>query len=209
MTIELRSLTHKRASLKIETRADGSSHLTGYAAVFWDGTPETQFGLFAGCVERILPGAFDDALSRPDDVRCLFNHEPSDIYGRTLAGTLTLSVDAVGLFYDCELPASATLAESIDRGDVSGSSFGFNLWDGYGRSSWVVDKTADGVPIDVRQIESVTLFDVGPATFPAYAATSCELAQRSYVAWQRQTRSRSRLQRAQLQLARATSRIQP
>ncbi len=205
MTIELRALLSKRAALKVETRADGTTHLTGYAAVFYDGTPETQFSLWSGCVERIMPGAFNEALGR-DDVRCLFNHEPCKIFGRTVSSTLTLAVDKVGLFYDCTLSESSaeakSLADSINRGDVSGSSFGFSCYDGFGRSSWLTDKTADGVVIDVRSVESVTLYDVGPATFPAYVGTSCDVAQRSHSSWQKRSRFRPALQRALLTLAR-------
>ena len=39
--------------------------------------------------------------------------------------------------------------------------------------------TAGGVTGTVREIASVRLFDVGPVTFPAYQATSTEVAKRS------------------------------
>ena len=51
------------------------------------------------------------------------------------------------------------MAESIRRGDVSGCSFSF-----------IADRTVwreDG-ETTYREIESVTLYDVGPVTFPGY-----------------------------------------
>lgn len=193
MKIETRALTDKRAGLKVETRADGTRHVCGYAAVFYNGTPETQFELWQGCVERIMPGAFTEALSR-DDVRCLFNHEADAIFGRTVAGTLTLTEDSVGLWYDCVLSnsgAADNLYTSVDRRDVTGSSFGFECE----KSDWITAKTGEGISYDVRQVMSVKLWDVGPATFPAYAGTSSEIATRSHDAWRETEKLKERRDR--------------
>lgn len=208
MTIELRAFPARQQSrMKAETRSNGELHLTGYAAVFYDGTAETQFPLYPGVVERIMPGAFTEAIAR-DDVACLFNHEPSEIFGRSSAGTLTLTEDRIGLFYDCLLnPNSADakeLAERINRGDVHGSSFGFSVYDGQGKQSWTYDVTSDDVKIEVRNIEKVTLYDVGPVTFACYAAATTEIAKRSLDGWRKEQRSRSRLISARLAIARAT-----
>ncbi len=149
-------------------RADGDEavgHLNGYAAVFYDGTPETQFELFTDFIERIMPGAFDRAI-REDDVRALFNHNPDHVLGRLSAETLALSVDKTGLRYDISL-ADTVLAGDVrthvDRREVTGSSFSFMITDQDFR-------TEDGV--DIREIRGVELFDVGPVTFPAYDATT-------------------------------------
>ncbi len=191
MKIEQRALTDQRAGLKIEKRADGSVHLTGYSAVFYNGTPETQFSLWSGCVERIMPGAFTAAIGR-DDVRCLFNHRDSDVFGRTAASTLVIREDAVGLWYDCTLSdgslSAKDLADKINRRDVTGSSFGFECVD----DQWKWDQTSDGVKIEVREVRSVTLWDVGPATFPAYLGTSSEIATRSRDAWREVERLQER-----------------
>ena len=37
-------------------------------------------------LETISPRAFDKALSNPDDVRALFNHDPNVLLGRTSSG---------------------------------------------------------------------------------------------------------------------------
>lgn len=169
----------RRFTRKIEIRkTDQGKYLDGYAAVFFDAAnPEqTQFRLWGNTYERVMPSAFVNALARPDDVRCLFNHNDCEIYGRTVAGTLALSIDKIGLRFSCLLPDSDEangLVTSIERGDISGCSFGFRA----DAVTWrdVNDQT-------YRELTDVTLFDVGPCTFPAYSGTSTEIAQRSLTA---------------------------
>ena len=67
--------------------------ISGHAALY--NSEAVIAGLFR---ETILPGAFTAAIGR-DDVRCLFNHSPDYVLGRTKSGTLTLSEDARGLRY--------------------------------------------------------------------------------------------------------------
>jgi HK97 family phage prohead protease len=187
MNIERRYLPLAPAG--VETRADGRSVLTGYAAVFYrGGDAGTEFRLWDDIYERILPTAFDRALQE-DDVRALFNHDPSEILGRTKAGTLRLSVDDKGLRYEVDPPDwAAGRVESMRRGDVTGSSFSF-----------APDKTTiriekrDNKSVTVLERESVRLFDVGPVTFPAYTGTTAavrslddaEGARREVEEWQR------------------------
>lgn len=174
---ERRTFRHERAVAKIETRAgDDMAHCVGYAAVFYRaGVAGTEFELFENTFERILPTAFDDIAS--NDVRGLFNHEPTLILGRNVSGTLRLDVDDVGLRYDITLPdtqVARDLAESINRGDVSGSSFAFFVLD----ARWI-EETRDGVTFTIREVSRVNTLDVGPVTFPAYSATSTDVASRS------------------------------
>ena len=146
--------------------------VSGYAAVYYDAAdPNTRFQLWDNCFEYIAPGAFDKALARPDDVRCLFNHDPSQIIGRNLAETLSLRVDAKGLFFECQLPDSApgkTVAEAVRRKDVTGCSFCFDCV-----CNWIEDSTGPAL-VTYRVITDVVLYDVGPVTFPAYPATDCD-----------------------------------
>jgi HK97 family phage prohead protease len=120
--------------------------------------------------ERIEPTAFDEALDEQHDTRALFNHDPSQILGRSSAGTLRLSVDAVGLRYEIDVPDTQLgrdLSTSIQRGDVTGSSFAFTVRE-------------DGAKIErdkqsgttVRRLVSLNLHDVGPVTVPAFASTT-------------------------------------
>lgn len=137
------------AAVRAATRL-GRRYIEGYAANFYDGTPGTQYRLMPGVVERIMVGAFDRALRQRDDVRGLFNHNVDIVLGRVSSGTLTLSVDSKGL----RPPATrADVVESIQRGDITGSSFGFVVHD----ESW----TREGKH-EVRQLRSLGLLDVSP-----------------------------------------------
>ena len=173
----MENLELRTVSRPLELRKDGeTSILEGYAAVFYRETDldGTQFRLWGDTYERIMPGAFDEALKRPDDVRCLFNHDVNALLGRSVSGTLKLSVDAIGLRYACRFPDDEDgrrVASKIQRGDVSGCSFGF-----------IADKTVwreDG-EMTYREVESVRLYDVGPVTYPAYKGTDVSVAKRSY-----------------------------
>jgi HK97 family phage prohead protease len=155
------------APLRVE-RAEGQPpRISGYASVFYDGTANTEYQLWEGVVERIMPGTFDRALQH-DDVRALFNHDPSDVLGRTAAKTLRLSVDKFGLAYSVDLgdtQAARDVLEYIRRGDVTGSSFSFEVTD---------ETEARENGKRVFEIRGVKLWDVGPVTFPAYTATTAE-----------------------------------
>lgn len=152
----------------IELRSDdGENRISGYAAKF-----NTLSENLGGFRETIREGAFDHVLV--DDVRALFNHDPSMILGRTKADTLHLELDATGLHYRIEPPDTQyarDLTKSIERGDVTQSSFAFQVAD----DDWDEDK--DGRLI--RTIKSVKrLFDISPVTYPAYPDTS--VAMRGY-----------------------------
>lgn len=186
---------------KVETRADGKLVIAGYAAVFWDGTQGTEFEPFRGMKERVLPGAFDRAI-REDDVRALFNHDENIILGRTVSRTLRLSVDARGLRYEIDPPDTQVgkdLVESIRRGDVTGSSFGFRTI----RQNFVESQDP---PLVVRELVEVKLFDVSPVTFPAYVATEAgvrgaEGASEALAAWREESRRAAAARIAQTDVA--------
>lgn len=162
-------LAHNRVSRAAEK---GSGLIRGYGAVFWEpSNPGTQYQLWANCFERIRPNAFDRALAEAQDVRGLFNHDDEWVLGRVSSGTLRLSIDSVGLAYEIDEsttdPHWLSVASMVDRGDIDGSSFSFiptsTTWE---------QQTIDGVTIDIRWINDVDLFDVGPVTFPAYESAS-------------------------------------
>ena len=154
--------------------------LAGYASVFYDpADPGTEFVLDEDAggvlVERIDPRAFDAALREKGDIRALFNHSANMVLGRTSAKTLLLRTDRVGLRYEVELPDSGLgddLAEVVSRGDVTGSSFAFHTEE----ADYAEYRRPDGSELIVRHIREAKLLDVGPVTFPAYAAASCAMA---------------------------------
>ena len=170
LAVERRYVAASISPVTVEGRADETPQITGTAAVFYNGKPETEFVLWDGAVERIMPGAFDRAM-KEDDVRALFNHDPNQILGRTTADTLSLSADSAGLKYTIDPPTTSpglNVLASVKRGDVTGSSFSFIATD-------VVWRTEDS--IEIREIRGVELFDVGPVTFPAYGATTADVRQ--------------------------------
>ena len=146
------------AESSFETRSEGNKHvITGYAAVF-----NVRSQNLGGFVEQITPGTFRKTITEAD-VRALWNHNPDFVLGRNRSGTLRLSEDNTGLHYEVDLPDTQTardLRESIERGDVSQSSFGFATVD----DSWGF--TDDDFPL--RSLNEVKLFDVSPVTYPAY-----------------------------------------
>ena len=140
-----------------ELRTDGPMRISGYAAVF---AGVYDSGYF---VESIRRGAFSPVLK--DDVRCLFNHDPNKVLGRTKSGTLAIEEDEKGLKFSCDLPP-CQLGEEVRamvvRGDVSGCSFSFTP-----------DKVEWSENGSRREIVSLKgLFDVGPVTYPAYEDTT-------------------------------------
>ena len=155
-------------------RKAGRSTIEGLAAVYYDGTPRTEFDMGMGLVERIMPGAFDSVLkSKSSDVVALFNHNRDLLLGRESAGTLEIRSTKEGLAYRIE-PGNTTVGadvlEHIRRRDVTGSSFSFKPLS----ETWTVDKARK---LDIVSINDVKLFDVGPVTLAAYKATTTEAAQ--------------------------------
>jgi HK97 family phage prohead protease len=106
-------------------------------------------------------------LGADQDTYALFNHDPNLILGRTLAGTLRVAKDTLGLPYEADVPSSrADVAEHVQLGNITGSSFSFRTAaDG---DAWSL--TEDGFPL--RTVTSIArLYDVGPVTYPAYLQT--------------------------------------
>ena len=155
----------------IEYRAEGDAmpkELGGIAAVV---NSVTDLGYFE---EVIAPGAFDYALQKDYDIRCLFNHESELILGRTKANTCKVFVNAQGnLEYtwipDYENPTHVSVVRSIMRGDITQSSFAFTIRE----QTWTEsEKYGTMGKRVVNVIED--LFDVSPVTYPAYEETEAD-----------------------------------
>jgi len=155
MPLEKRTLTRP-----IEMRAaEAGKKIGGYAALF---NSPADIGGFM--IETIAPGAFTKALA--GDVRALVDHDSGRVIGRTTAGSLRLSEDATGLAIEIDLPDTTDgrdIGALIERGDVSGMSFGFEVT----KQSW--DETGE---MPKRIIEEVNLYEVSVVAFPAYDDTS-------------------------------------
>jgi hypothetical protein len=152
-------------------RSEGENmpkEIGGIAAVI---NSVTDLGYFEEVIER---GAFDYALSKEYDIRCLYNHEAELILGRTLSGTCNVFVNGDGnLEYtwvpDYENPTHMSVVRSIMRGDITQSSFAFTIKE----QKWS-DSTKYGT-MGKRTITVIEdLYDVSPVTYPAYADTEAD-----------------------------------
>jgi len=140
---------------------DGTMRMAGYAAVFNEASVPLPF------IEKIAPGAFRKTLSETPDVRLLVNHEGLPM-ARTKNGTMRLSEDEKGLFFEAELAntqEARDLYTLVERGDVDQMSFAFRVI----RQNWSKDRSE-------RTLTEVSLADgdVSIVTYPAYTATSVE-----------------------------------
>lgn len=155
MTLEKRTLAKP-----LEIRAvDKKKKIGGYAAVF---NSEADIGDYFR--EIIAPGAFSKTLK--GDVRALVDHDSGRVIGRTTAKTLRLMEDNIGLAVEIDLPDTSDgrdLATLIERGDISGMSFGFIVT----KQTW--DETGE---VPIRTIEEVELHEVSVVAFPAYDDTT-------------------------------------
>lgn len=162
------------------TGEDGQRRLSWYPALF-DSLSED----LGGFRERIGRRAFTQTV-QADDIRALINHDPSQILGRTSAGTLALRVDLRGLFADVALPETSytnDLLVNIANRNITGGSFMFTV----NQDSWKLENV-EGVeePVLIRTLHDVRLYDVSPVTFPAYTATEGSASVRSLAAEWRQ-----------------------
>lgn len=136
--------------------------LVGHAAVF--DTP-ADLGEF---VEVVKPGAFTRSLEQPGAIMALYDHERRSVLGRVSAGTLRLWQDTKGLGFELALPDTSVgrdLAVLVERGDVSGCSFGFIMPEG--GAVWT---TRGAKPM--RELRTVDLREITITPTPAYADTS-------------------------------------
>ena len=162
----MKATNFDRRVVSIRALGIDGRRLRGVAAVFNSLSED-----LGGFREIIMPGAFRAAVSN-SDVRCLVNHDPNKILGRSTSGTLRLEETSAGLEFVCDLPDTtyaSDLMETMRRGDISQCSFGFTVEDGGQR--WA--KGDDGWTRTITAIKR--LFDVSPVTYPAYPETECAL----------------------------------
>lgn len=168
----------ERRTLKVSLRVDSQGEdgvLVGYAARYYNGVDANQSEDLGGFRERLQAGCFDKALAANTDVKCLFNHDPNLILGRTGNGSLQVSSDSNGLKFRCQLGKQSyaqDLRESIKSGLVQQCSFAFiTPADGSGET-WTKERDSNGDLYACRTITNVDeLLDVSPVTYPAYPAT--------------------------------------
>jgi HK97 family phage prohead protease len=152
---------------QLRSEDDTVKEVVGIGAVV---DQKTDLGWFE---ETIMRGSFDEADM--SDVVALFNHDPNQILGRTSAKTAKVFINDNGdLEYsftpDYENPTHVSVVRSIQRGDVTQSSFAFTI-NPDGGSAWVSsEKYGNYGHREVRKIDKV--YDVSPVTYPAYKNTT-------------------------------------
>ena len=179
--IERRFVTTDIEPITLEERSGAQPKIRGLAAVY-----NSRSRDLGGFQEVIAPGAFDHLVdgrrsTAAEDVVALWNHDASQLLGRTSAKTLRLWSDSRGLWYEIDpIPNTQLgrdLVEHLRLKNVTGSSFAFTVDEqdqGYSQAE-------DGTTI--RTIRRVSgLFDVSPVTTPAYPDTA--VAVRSFQQWQ-------------------------
>ena len=149
--------------VSFQTRSEETGPvIAGYFAVFNNPTE-----LWPGCIEQIAPGAFATSLGL--DVRALIDHDTRLVIGRTVAGTLTLREDEIGLYGEIKINEhdsdAMNLYARVQRGDVSQCSFGFDIV----AEDYVVSPDGQTCTWTIREVK---LYEVSVVTFPAYDATS-------------------------------------
>ncbi|ETT61250.1 hypothetical protein BSK66_31575 [Paenibacillus odorifer] len=159
MTKEQRELLLQGSKLEVRREDGQPAKIIGYA-VRWNQLSKPIFGMFQ---ERFMSGAFSASLINPD-VYASWQHNSSEVLGRT-PNTLLVTEDELGLRYEITPPSWAEkYLETIERGDVRGSSFIFRAV----REEW--DESNEDMPI--RTVHEAELYEVSPVTTPAYPQSS-------------------------------------
>lgn len=163
--------TVSSVEVRASTGEGGEKIITGYAAKYnlrscilrdWWGD---EF------VEEIAEGAFDESL-RNNVIKSYLNHNTDICLGSTKPGTLNLESDSIGLRFDLTLPntqAGNDLYESVKRGDIDGTSFGFRVKD----DKWT-EVEHEGKSIMKRTLIDLDLFEISPTPNPAYEDTEVD-----------------------------------
>jgi HK97 family phage prohead protease len=151
--------------LRVSPESNGTRTLRGYAVVF--NSKSVDLG---GFKETVNQRALDNTLKNNPDVRCLNNHDPKAVLGRTTSGTLKLDLDPVGLRFAVSLDTRSSqandLAIAVERGDISGCSFGFRCL----KDSW--QNEANEL---TRTLHDIELGEISITGSPAYEATQVSI----------------------------------
>ena len=156
--------------------------VAGYAAVYNVRSRPMPLPTRGEFVEVIAPGAFAKSLAREPDIRAMLEHDSSQLFARTKAGTMTVRDMPKGLYFEVpklpDSPVGAQIRASMGRGELDACSIGFTV--APGGDTWRVE-TIDGKEMLLRTLTDITVRDVTLTSFPAYEGT--ELALRSLQQW--------------------------
>lgn len=151
--LELRRLTD--STTKLDT-------LVG-RAIPYEKRSELMYSLM---YEILRKGTFTKSLATNPDVRAYVDHDTGKIIGRTKAKTLTLTEDADGVNFRMQVPDTTygiDLLKAIDRGDITGMSFGFKAT----KNTWGQHNGKE-----LRDITEANLLEISTVSSPAYLDTN-------------------------------------
>lgn len=193
-----------KISTTFEVRSVGEGeqkniHLQGYALTF-DSLSEDL-----GFREIIRKGALDNC--NLDNVVLNINHDMDKPLARNNKGngigSLTLTVDEKGLFFDAiptDTSYSRDLISNMEAGIIDKCSFAFSLdWSDDEAQTWDWDTNNRGY--DLRTINKIKeIFDVSIVTNPAYESTSCTSYKRAKEDLEKEKNTEIRKKKLKLEL---------
>lgn len=154
----------ERRCVEVRSEVTGN-RISGYASVFDE---PADLGPY---FEVIARSAFNAVLADPaTDVRAFLDHDSGKLLGRQSSGTLRLATDTRGLHFEVDLPktsAGKDARELINRGDLTGVSFGFKA----GQEEW---GAYEGRELRTH-LSIARLIEISPVSLPAYTGTSVAL----------------------------------
>lgn len=160
-----RRIIESKVEVRMAEAKEGEKNLPpvlyGYALKF---NKRTNIGWYD---EIILTGALDGVIVR-SDCKALLNHDNNFVMARSKygAGTLSLTVDNVGLYFEFTPPETrADVIEMVQRGDIDQCSFKFIT----NEINWVQKEGEQ----ELREIVSFDVIkDISLVADPAYIDTS-------------------------------------
>lgn len=166
--------TTRARHVDFKTREEGEDLIVeGYFIVF-----NQPYQTWCDVEEYVDPHAIDENTDT-SDVRALTDHLSHLVLGRSTVGTLTYTIDDVGLFATIRINRrdldAVNLHARVQRGDVDQASFGFDE----DAVEWIdlPDGRAQRI---IRHISK--LWEVSVCTFPAYEQTSVSARDRDSAA---------------------------
>lgn len=170
-----KEIRQRTTTIELRTLDNDQEVIEGYALKFdrWSDT----LGWSYPFREKLEPGCLND--TDMENVVALFNHNQSDILGRTGAN-VSLDVDNIGLKFRIN-PTDTTLSRdliaNIRAGVINQCSFAFTVPNEDGAEEWRENKETGIYERFIHKIDR--LYDVSVVTTPAYPDTEAVVGARS------------------------------
>ncbi len=161
---------HYTTSLEIRETDSGAKVLHGTAVVF-----DSLSQDLGGFREKVSPSALDWTLENIP-LTLLHGHNSLYVLGSQEGRTLDINVSKAGLEFECEPPDTQwarDLIKSIERRDVNGCSFGFNIMEN--GAQWTEEDNEQ-----ICTLTRIAMPEISITPLPAYTATNAEV--RDYLA---------------------------